>query len=270
MKLQHILIFITSLLFTCTAIAQDKNTKPTDSVAVIDSVGYKQRYGLRAGIDISKLIRSALDDNYSGLELVADYRISHSWFISAELGNETKTTEEDYLNFTTKGSYIQLGPDWNAFKNWYGMENVISVGFRYGFSTFSQTLNSYTPSTSTPYWEAEGVSGSNPNLLQEYKGLNAHWLELVLAMKVEVFHNLYLGGSIRIKKMLTDKAADQFPNLWAPGFNKITDGTSFGAGYNYSISYLIPLYKKQKSKKKPEEEKETIPQEITPETEKLN
>jgi hypothetical protein len=35
-----------------------------------------------------------------------------------------------------------------------------------------------------------------------------------------------------------------FDNLYIPGFNRTYDG-SFGVGFNYTVSYFIPLYKKK-------------------------
>jgi hypothetical protein len=40
-----------------------------------------------------------------------------------------------------------------------------------------------------------------------------------------------------------------------PGFNAVTEESKFGVGYNYSISYLIPLFKKPKIYKESEEAK---------------
>ena len=53
-----------------------------------------QKYGLRAGLELSKLLRTSLDDDYTGLELVGDYRLSEKLFLAAELGSENKTTFE--------------------------------------------------------------------------------------------------------------------------------------------------------------------------------
>ena len=45
---------------------------------------YKERYSIRFGIDMSKPIRSMIEKNdYKGLELTADYRITKS-FISQQ------------------------------------------------------------------------------------------------------------------------------------------------------------------------------------------
>ncbi|GLB53244.1 hypothetical protein NBRC110019_22840 [Neptunitalea chrysea] len=260
MKIKHTLVYITSILFGIYGYAQNTDTTTTTSETPTDSVVYKQRYGLRVGVDLSRLVRSYTDDDYQGLEIVGDYRLNHNWFAAAEIGSEKKTTDEDYYNFTTKGNYIKVGADINTYDNWYGMENVISLGFRYGFATMSQTVNSYTPYVNDPYWGEGDTSGINTDILREYSGLSAHWVEFVVSMKVELLHNIYLGGSVRINKLLTDKAGGDFPNLWIPGFNKVTDGSSIGMGYNYSITYLIPLYKKSKSQEqKKTEEKEKAP-----------
>ena len=74
------------LVVFVSASAQQKN----DSIAK-DSIIYKTNYGLRLGLDISKPIRSLLQDYNSGLEIVGDYRISKKWYAAAELGNEKFT-----------------------------------------------------------------------------------------------------------------------------------------------------------------------------------
>ena len=120
------------------------------------------------------------------------------------------------------------------------MQNEIYVGFRYGFSTFSQTLNSYTINNN-PYLDdfAQPING------EKYSGLSAHWAEVVLGIKAEILNNLYLGFSFSGKKMLSSKQPDNFKNLFVPGFNRVFLNNS-GFGFNYTISYLIPLYKKAK------------------------
>src|SRR5690606_31906580 len=197
--------FITSLfilLIGTSAIAQDSLSVETAAIDTLqvqetnqDSAVYKQRYGLRIGIDISKPIRSFLEDDYQGLELLADFRISHNVYIAGALGNEEKTTQEDNYNFTTSGSYLKVGLDWNTYENWYGMENIINLGFRVGASTFSQTLNSYQIYNTNQYWEEiqSGITGED--MLGEYSGLNALWAEIVLGIKVELFRNVFMGAS---------------------------------------------------------------------------
>ena len=112
-----------------------------DSIAQ-DSIKYKQKYGLRLGGDLSKIIRTVIDDDYTGFEISADYRYSKNLYIAGELGTEEKTTSTEFLNSTAKGSYFKAGIDYNMYKNWLDMDNMIYSGFRVGASSFSQTVNS--------------------------------------------------------------------------------------------------------------------------------
>ena len=221
-----------------------------------DSVEYKQKYGLRVGVDLSRLVRSFADENYTGLELVGDYRLTEKLHIAAELGNEDFTQTEDLggtllYNYTTSGSYVKLGVDLNTYQNWYGMNNLITIGGRYSFATFSQTLNEFQVFDSNRFFSPDNFLPGSGEVPEEFSGLNASWLELVLGVKAELFANIYLGISARLGYLVTNTESDRFPNLWIPGFNKVTDRSSFGIGYNYSISYFIPLYKKSKKKKEP-------------------
>ena len=116
MKMQRILTYITSiltvLLMTFSVGAQN------DSIAN-DSIRYAQKYGLRLGGDVSKLVRSFIDDDYTGFEINGDYRLSKNLYIAGELGTEEKTTDSDYLNSTAQGSYFKGGIDYNLYKNWF-------------------------------------------------------------------------------------------------------------------------------------------------------
>lgn len=208
-----------------------------------DTTEYKTEFGLRVGVDLSRPVLSFAMDDYTGLEFVGDYRLTDRLWLAGELGNEKRTGQEDLYNFTTSGSYLKLGVEYNSYQNWYGMNNSITIGGRYAFSTFSQTLNNYQIFNSNRYFNPNGFAlGSSES--EEFSGLNASWLELVVGMKAELFANIYMGISVRLAHLVSNSEADRFPNLWIPGFNKVTDNSNWGVGFNYSISYFIPLYKK--------------------------
>lgn len=203
----------------------------------------KDRYGLRLGVDLMKLARTFYEEDYRGLELTGDYRLTKRYFAAAEVGNESKTTVEDNLNFTTKGSYIKIGFDYNAHTNWLDLENMVYVGLRYGFSTFSQELNSYRVYNPNPYWDEDDqtVVGT------EFNGLTAHWAEAVVGIKAQVFRDVFVGFSFRMNRLLSNKEPKGFENLHIPGYNRVYSA-EFGVGMNYTVSYFIPLYKKDRLK----------------------
>lgn len=203
-----------------------------------DTIVYKSPYGIRLGIDISKPILSSLSGSYSGFEIVGDYRITKRLFVAAELGFEEETDDEDYTNSTAKGSYLRLGINYNAYENWLDMNNEIFQGYRYGFSLFDQTLNSYTPNVNSTYFPANGIT--TPITASS---LNAHWSELIVGIKVETIKNLFVSASVSYKILMSSKEPENFKTLYSPGFNTIFE-SSTGFGFNYTISYLIPFQKK--------------------------
>jgi len=228
---RHILIFIISILIHFSANSQEQRQEKEQ-----DSVKTKINYAIRVGVDISKPIKSFLDEDSKGLELTGDMRIINNYFAAVELGFEDVLKTEDYLNFTTKGSYIKLGINYNAYDNWIGMNNQIYVGARYAFSLFEQTLNSYTPNVDGTYFIPTTVeAGTN------FKDLNAHWLEFLFGMKVETFKNLFLGAQFSVKKMISTKEPENFKNLYIPGFNRVFSN-DLGIGFNYTISYNLPIF----------------------------
>ena len=204
---------------------------------------YPERYGLRVGIDLHRLSKSFYDKNYKGLEIEGAYRLTKKFYAAGELGNEDKTVDDDRLNFTTNGTYFKLGFDYNPYENWLDMENIIHIGLRYGISSFSHQLNSYKIYDRLNYYGVSTVESG-----QEFTGLSASWLEVVTGVKAKVFNNFYMGFSFRLNYLISDKKPDNFDNLYIPSFNRTYDG-KFGAGFNYTLSYFLPIYKKDKEKK---------------------
>lgn len=235
MKKRLIYIFITSLLFPFWSYAQEATSTGNDSIV------YKERYGLRLGIDLSKPIRTIIDKDYQGFAVNGDYRFDKKFYAVAELGYESYDFEENYFSAGSEGSYIKLGVNYNAYENWMGMQNEIYVGLRYAFATFSETLYDYTVNNRNPYFPPD-----NKVVNEEYSGLTAHWIELQLGIKAEIAHNLFLGIHVELKRSLAMQNPDKLETLWVPGYNRVYDGSSFGVGWGYTISYMIPFSKKIK------------------------
>jgi hypothetical protein len=274
MKLKHILLFCTSLLFVSTSLwaqeekiqeekAQEETTivkekisqekmipqeEKTSSEEITlleektpetDTISLPSKYGLRVGADLAKPLRSLLEDGYTGFELMADFRVSKKLYIAGEIGNETKDRIESNLSSTASGSYLKIGVDINAYKNWFGLNNAIYFGLRYGIASFKQELLSYqiynTDQTFPPTTMTEPI---------EFSGLTAHWAELIFGIKTEVLPNLFLSINLQLKRKMAEDTPQNFNNLYIPGFNQTNDFSEFGAGYGYTISYLIPIFKK--------------------------
>jgi hypothetical protein len=235
MKIKLISIFFINLflLSSFSMMAQEEGT------TVNDSLIKHHKYGLRVGADLSKPLRSFLEDGYTGFELVADFRISRRFYLAAEIGTEEKEYNESNLAANTSGSYVKLGADFNAYNNWFGMDNAITTGLRYGFSTFKQELLGYGIYTTNNIFPGNFIDDP-----QEFSGLTAHWAELIIAVKTELINNLYLSINLQLKSLISEDRPENFDNLYIPGFNRTYDFSEFGVGYGYTISYLIPIFKK--------------------------
>ena len=243
--MKHMSKFTFSILLILTSLLVIGQTNKTDSIPP-----KIEKYGVRFGADISKLIQSFYDKKYKGIEFVGDYRVTKNYYLAGELGNENTTVEDNRLTFTTHGTYLKVGFDYNSYENWLDMRNMLYIGMRYGASTFSQTLNSYNIYNTSNYFpEAPTVF-----LGEKYNGLTSQWIEIVLGLKAEVLNNIYLGFSVRMNRLLTNTKPDNFDNLYIPGFNRTYNG-DFGIGFNYSVSYFLPLYKTKATQKKDQKKK---------------
>ena len=228
MKINPMSRFFTSIILTLTFNSFSASTNDTI-----------EKFGIRAGIDIQKIIKSATDNDYTGLSISGDIRLKESLYIFSELGNEEKIISSYYLNSTVEGSYLKCGVNFKL-NNDIRTQNIVYSGFNLGFSQFDQRLNSYTIyNTSSIYW-GESIITEAVNLTD----LKAFWLELVFGLKTEILNNLFLGFELQLKNILKQNNKQGITNLYIPGFNRTYDSSNLGAGFSYSISYLIPVVKK--------------------------
>jgi hypothetical protein len=177
-----------------------------------------------------------------GFEINGDYRLSKNLYIAGEIGSEKKTSTTNYLNSTAEGTYLKVGVDYNMYTNWAGMDNLIYSGMRIGITNFNQTLNSYTIyDTNSLTWGGNQVVSNN-----NFSALSSGWIEIILGVKTEVLNNLFLGFNLQIKGRVFETNINNFENIYIPGFGRTYDSGKFGMGFGYSISYLVPMYRKAK------------------------
>lgn len=229
----NFLFFISLLVFVPLSKAQSTSEISNDTLA------HKEKFGLRVGIDLFKPARTLFDEDYSGFEIMGDYRVYKNYYAALELGNEEKTTFDDNLTSKGEGSYFKLGFDYNAHNNWAGLNNMIFAGLRYGLSSFSQELIEYQIATEAPFFP--------PDVRTEpivFDGLTVHWVEAIVGIKTEIFNNLYLSLNLQLKNRVSESNPENFENLFIPGFGRTYENSKFGTGFGYGISYLIPIVKK--------------------------
>ncbi|MBW2961346.1 DUF6048 family protein [Mesonia aestuariivivens] len=240
MKKTHIFIFIINfmVLFSVKTYSQENNE------TIDTTFTYKDKYGIRFGVDFVKVTQSVLDDNYKGFEVMGDYRIYKNYYIAAELGNEDYSYSEPFLVANTSGSYLKAGGNYNFYDNWLGMQNELYAGVRIGFASFSHKLEKYKVYTSDDYFN-DDIRVINKN----YDNQSSTWVEFQLGIKTEIFNNLFLSAHIQLKNSFTSNELDGFENLYIPGFHRTYQDNSIGVGWGYGISYMIPVSKKERKQK---------------------
>ena len=240
MKKKQIYLFIISICLSTNMLIGQTESNSNDTLIKKDKLLKINK--IRLGFDLLKPILSSSEGDNLNYEIVGDLQLTENIYLAGEYGLVDKVIEDENINFNSSGSFLRIGFDYNMFENWIGMDNSIYIGLRYGTSNFSSKILDYNVRNKDSYF-----SNLVTNEFQtiEYSNLSGNWIEILLGIKVETFKNVYLGLSLRLNKLLSDKKPDNFGNLFIPGFNKVTDENTFGSGFNYTLTYSIPLKKRK-------------------------
>jgi hypothetical protein len=198
--------------------------------------------GFRFGTDLSKIVLPFFTPEIRGLEFLADVQISEKIFVAGEYGmNSAKLTTDSYsFNYNLSGTFVKLGFDKNILKDKKGAENdIVFVGARYSFAGLKHNADNIY--IRDDHWE--DVIGAETS---EY-ALRAHWLEVVVGIKTELFKNLFLGWTMRgmVKIRMTED--DVMTPYIIPGYGRGEKKSAFG--FNYSLFYRFPYKLPAKERK---------------------
>jgi len=240
MKKKQIYIFIISIWLSTNMLLSQTELSSNDSL--IEKDKWLTINKLRLGADLFKPIKSSSEGDNLNYEIVGDLQVTENLYLAGEYGSIDRVIEDENINFNSSGNFLRIGFNYNMFNNWVGMDNSIYLGLRYATSNFSNTILDYTVRNQDSYFSNLVDSEYQTN---EYSNLSGNWIEIVAGLKVETFNNVYLGFSLRLNKLLSNSKPDNFDTLFIPGFNKVTDDNTFGSGFNYTLTYSIPLRKKK-------------------------
>ena len=232
MKINLMLKYFISTLVTLSCIAIETNAMVSN-----DSL---KKFGIRIGTDLQKIIRSASSQEYNGISLNADIRFKESIFLFSEIGNEKKMVEYSSVDSEISGNYIKLGLQFKLNKDIIGLRNLIYSSFGFGISSFDQTISRYN--IYNIYSDLWGEFTNTDAIILE--NLNANWIEIGFGVKTEILNNLFLGIELQLKNLIYQKNKNDIANFYIPGFNRTYESSNFGTGFNYSLTYLIPIIKK--------------------------
>ena len=245
MKTKQIYIFIFSLSSINFIAGQEIKNEETDSIIPKQKLINIDK--LSIGIDLYRPIYSNINDDDLSYELITTLRIFEDFSIASEIGSLNRYIEDENVNFTSSGEYLKFGFDYNLYNNWTGMDNSIYLGIRFATSNFNNKIDNYTVRNPDSYWSNTVTDGYE---VVNHSNQNANWLEFLVGIKVETIKNIYFGISLRLNRLLSNSSPNNFSNLYIPGFNKVTDDNSWGSGFNYTLTYSLPLNFNKKASNK--------------------
>ena len=227
--------FISLLIITCNL-----------SVRAQDSI--KVNLNIRVGFDIYGPASYFNDRKNLDLEgfISLDHDIKRSFILEA--GHQNVQYSQYNYNYISNGSFVRIGMDFNMIKpfeaagKYYG-----GIGLRYGISFYRSGFPSFEHDN---YWGTG--TGSIPSSFHV-----AHFIEVNPGIKTEIFNNISIGWSIRLRLMVYAGTGQNLKPVSIPGFGN--GAKSFSPGINYYIILNIPhkaVYVKPEIEKVPEKEPE--------------
>lgn len=232
--LKYISISLLSAAFMSPCVAQQKS-EPV----------FKQS-GLSIGVDLMPVMIHAVDKDRIGIGFNGRLNIREKIFAVGELGYENVdftrqkfTTDKELtyqFNYISNGTYLKVGFDYNVFKvdEPDNHDNVL-LGIRYGYGWQQHQSPSFTIGSS--YWDDYVSSAS-------LSPVSSHWAELLFGLRCEVLKNLYMGWSLRLKRIIYQSSSSKLEPAVIPGFGRFNSPIT--AGFTYSIEYQIPFNKAPK------------------------
>ena len=202
---------------------------------------------IRAGIDIAGPGIYLSDKNNLSMEGYFSFDKSEKMAYVLEAGYLNYKYSQYNYDYTSKGVFARLGVDFNLLKPgtspgkyWAG------IGLRYGMSLFNSETLSFQHEN---YWGT--VTSSIPS-----KKAMGHFIEVAPGVKTEIFRNLSMGWTIRLKLLISGGGGSDLRPIYFPGYGN--GGKRTAAGISYFITWNIP-YKTKTVITKPEVvEEETV------------
>lgn len=218
---------ICALFFSLTSVISWAGTFQSDTT--------KTEKALIFGFDIAGLAINALNNDKTCYEGCISYRMNHKYYGVVEAGYGSYDYSQYNYSYSNNGYFARIGIDLNMLKPEKNPgSNYVGVGLRYGLSIFNQETSSLTYEN---YW------GEYNGTIPDSEG-SAHFLEFIGGVKAELFRNVLIGWSLRLKILLSSSFGDDNRPVNIPGMSE-TDG-GINPGISYYIAWQIPFNSRSK------------------------
>jgi len=204
-----------------------------------DSVLFR-KYGPRFSFDVFRVILDkvpGLDTARTGFEVTADFEISKAYYLVAEYGQQKLDFSTNLFDYASEGYFFRAGIDYNFLQKKLPLNQyeMFFGGIRYCFSSYSHAAGNILI--------RDNLFGVPEPIDVGPIDLWASWIEVTGGIRGEIFRNFFIGWTFRGRLMLFQKKDEVMAPYFIPGFGSGNKRTSIG--FNYYVSYKIPLYKKK-------------------------
>lgn len=204
---------------------------------------------LNAGIDLSGPVIYMTDKNNLNAEgfFSADRNERISYVFE---GGYSRFRYSQYnYDYLAKGIFIRAGADFNMLEPQTSKGKYrAGIGLRYGASIYSMETPSFSKDN---YWGS--VTSSIPQSTRV-----GHFLEVTPGVKTELFKNISIGWSVRLRLLISAGTGRELRPVHMPGFGNA--GKSATAGFSYFLVWQVPYKSKMVviKKEEPEEVEEDL------------
>ena len=189
--------------------------------------------GIMVGVDVFGFLNQALGSDTRTTEISVEANLQNRFFPVAEFGYGSMDTtgEETDIHYQTSAPFFRLGLNYNVFYQKPKLPGYLTVGLRYGFSSFEYDVQS--PNLTDPNWNHTQVP-------VDYTGIKSKvsWLEAVVGLRANVYQNFYLGLNVRYRSRLNMTKNEHSEPYYIPGYGR---GKPTCIGITYSIIYKLPF-----------------------------
>lgn len=225
----YIILLMSSLLFIAFPVQAQHPPQPEGVKVEEEKIPLYN--GVSIGVDLFGIGNKLFGGDFLSSEVSIDANLKNRFFPIIEIGyGLTDTTDDDYnIHYKSSAPYARIGLDYNTMSK-KKSDSFLFAGMRYGFTAFKYDVQA--PELEDPIW------GSSVPF--SYNGINshAHWIELLVGIRVKIIKNFQMGWTVRYKARLNVKDNINATPWYIPGYGS-NKSTNFG--FTYNLIYKLPF-----------------------------
>jgi len=228
-KISKYIIFISLLFLSATANLNAQTAENKKDTVKTNKTWF---YGIRAEVDMSSFLKSAISKDTYSFEGAVQANVLQSYFPVIEIGFAgANHLANNNIGFKTDGLFGRVGLDFKLLKQKPSekpVPHLLLAGARLGMSPFAYNISNVEIIDN--YW--------NETQMLDFKGNKTFqvWAEVVASTRVEIFKNIFMGWSVRLKLKFSETKKGPISPWYIPGYGVNNDSHW---DFNYSIGYAF-------------------------------